>query len=128
MKTKTPEASVQRNSLQGESGRFHQRLAANIDHQEGDPPGEQPGDMNAEARESLGNPKNQRDFDHLTSYSARLDVKRGYVTRSERYWKATSNVAEIHGKQEPVDALSRDYQLLDTRIQDAHRLTKFIQN
>lgn len=128
MKTKTPEASVQRNSLQGESGRFHQRVAAHTNHQEGDPPGEQPGDMNAEARENLGNLKNQRDIEHLTSYSARLDVKRGYVTRNESYWKATSNVAEIHGKQEPVDALSREYQLLDTRIQEAHRLTKFIQN
>src|SRR5688572_27296669 len=114
MKTKTPEASIQRNSLQGESGRFHQRVAASP--QEGDPPGELPGDMNAEARESLGSLKNQRDIEHLTSYSARLDVKRGYVTRNESYWKATSNVDEIHGKQEPVDALSRDYRLLGTRI------------
>jgi hypothetical protein len=93
--------------------------------QEGDPPGEQSGDLNKEARQALGNLKNLRNIERLTSYSARLDVKRGHVTRSERYWKATSNVSEI---QEPMDALSRDYRLLDTRIQEAHRLTKFIQN
>jgi hypothetical protein len=114
-KTHSPEASAGRKGLQGESGRFHQ--SGTINSLEGDPPAEQTGDLRSR--------KHIERLPGTTNYFARTDVKRGYVTRNESNWKVTPNVSEIH-KQ--MDALSRDFRLLDTRIQGAHWRKSLIQN
>jgi hypothetical protein len=134
MKTNSPEASVnsahERSGFQAKLARFHQNVTARTSKQESNPPGELPGDLkngDLKASERL-TCKSRYQLSYQRSYSAQPDMVRGRETRSKNTWKGTKNVAEIHGNQEQVDALSRDYGLLGTRIQDAHRLTKFIQN
>jgi hypothetical protein len=130
MKTNSPEASVERSGFQAKLAPFHQNVAAKMSKRESDPPGEQPGDLknsDLKASERLTSDISYQCSDQR-SYSAQPDMYRGRETRSKNTWKGTKSVAEIHGNQEQVDALSRDYGLLGTRIQDAHRLTKFIQN
>jgi hypothetical protein len=58
--------------------------------------------------------------------AARVEVNRMYgVTRNEVKWKSTVSVSDL---QAQIDAVSKSYRLLDTRIQEANWLTDLIQN
>jgi histidyl-tRNA synthetase len=60
------------------------------------------------------------------SSAARVEPTRSYVmTRNEVKWRATVDVAAM---QKQIDAVSKDYRLLDTRIQEANWLNDLIQN
>ncbi len=60
------------------------------------------------------------------SPAARVEPTRGYaMTRNEVKWRATVDVAAM---QKQIDAVSKDYRLLDTRIQEANWLNDLIQN
>lgn len=59
--------------------------------------------------------------------AARLDntQRMSYgATRNEVKWRSTIDVAEV---QKQIDEVSKNYRLLDTRIQEANWLTDFIQ-
>ena len=59
--------------------------------------------------------------------AARLDMGRsGFaVTRSEIKWRSTVDVADV---QKQIDALSKAYRQLDTRIQEANWLVELLQD
>lgn len=59
--------------------------------------------------------------------AARLDMGRsGFaVTRSEIKWRSTVDVADV---QKQIDALSKAYRQLDTRIQEANWLVDLLQD
>ncbi len=60
------------------------------------------------------------------SSAARVEPTRGYaMTRNEVKWRATVDVAAM---QKQIDAVSKEYRLLDTRIQEANWLNDLIQN
>jgi uncharacterized protein YqgV (UPF0045/DUF77 family) len=61
-----------------------------------------------------------------TVNAARIEPNRAYgVTRNEVKWKSTISVSDLQGQ---IDAVSKSYRLLDTRIQEANWLTDLIQN
>ncbi|HLY26527.1 MAG TPA: DIP1984 family protein [Aggregatilineales bacterium] len=60
------------------------------------------------------------------SHAANVEPVRGFgVTKNEVKWRATVDVA---GLQKDIEAISQNYRLLDTRIQEANWLTDLIQN
>jgi hypothetical protein len=155
---KLAEALIERKTLQEHLNRLCTRLEASAKVQEGESPDEQPGTLIDEAQRVLMDIKrltlqiNRTNFqailaDGLTimeaiaerdrlhgernmleqlSRASRIEPVRGYgVTRNEVKWRATMDVADL---QKRIDALSQNYRLLDTRIQEANWLTDLVQN